>query len=95
MFNRQALAILAAYATIIPITLADTRQNPPMAFCKEGTCSDDDDGCPAQITTAGDGLRECKVYDTETVLSVGDFDAAEGGFAILIIAKKRHQIVNT
>ncbi|KAL9596549.1 MAG: hypothetical protein Q9219_005727 [cf. Caloplaca sp. 3 TL-2023] len=52
---------------------------PPMAFCKEGTCSDDNDGCPAEITTAGDGFPTCKIYDTETVLNIGDFDAAEGG----------------
>ncbi|KAL8678839.1 MAG: hypothetical protein Q9186_004822 [Xanthomendoza sp. 1 TL-2023] len=50
-----------------------------MAFCKEGTCDDKDNGCPAQITTSGDGFPACKVYDVETVLDVGDFEPADGG----------------
>ncbi|KAI4169305.1 MAG: hypothetical protein LQ343_005803 [Gyalolechia ehrenbergii] len=81
MVNKQALVALAACLTSLPLIFADGSPSvrPPMGFCKEGTCSDDDDGCPTQITSSGDGFPSCKVYDTETVLSVGDFEAAEGG----------------
>ncbi|KAL9628302.1 MAG: hypothetical protein Q9204_005974 [Flavoplaca sp. TL-2023a] len=79
MLNKQALAALAAYMAIFPHVLADMPSTPPMGFCKEGTCSDDENGCPAQITTAGDAFPKCKVYKTETVLGVGEFEAAEGG----------------
>ncbi|KAL8994416.1 MAG: hypothetical protein Q9169_005603 [Polycauliona sp. 2 TL-2023] len=50
-----------------------------MAFCKDGSCSDVDNACPSQITTAGDGFPQCKIYDVETVLHVEDFEIAEGG----------------
>ncbi|KAI4194839.1 MAG: hypothetical protein LQ346_003600 [Caloplaca aetnensis] len=79
MLNKQALAAVAAYVALIPNVLADIAHTPPMGFCKEGTCSDDDNGCPAQITTSGDGFPKCAVYDTETVLGDADFEAAEGG----------------
>ncbi|KAL8787750.1 MAG: hypothetical protein Q9213_002070 [Squamulea squamosa] len=79
MLNKQALAALAAYMVICPYVLADMAHTPPMGFCKEGTCSDDDNGCPAQITTSGDAFPKCKVYKTETVLGDGEFESAEGG----------------
>ncbi len=43
------------------------------------TGSDEENGCPAQITTSGEGFPKCAVYDTETVLGDADFEAAEGG----------------
>ncbi|KAL6716775.1 hypothetical protein ACLMJK_004687 [Lecanora helva] len=79
MINKPALIALSAFVAIIPTVFAGIGHKPPMAFCKEGTCSDDDDGCPAQITTAGSGYPACAIYDTDTVLDVGDYDAAEGG----------------
>ncbi|KAL8811846.1 MAG: hypothetical protein Q9223_007442 [Gallowayella weberi] len=79
MLNKQALAALAACITLVPTVFADMAHKPPMAFCKEGTCDDKDNGCPAQITTSGDGFPACKVYDVETVLNVGEFESADGG----------------
>lgn len=79
MLNKQALAALAICFAVLPVAFADIAHEPPMAVCKEGTCDDKDNGCPAQITTSGDGFPACKVYDVETVLSVGDFESAEGG----------------
>ncbi|KAI4091886.1 MAG: hypothetical protein LQ344_003843 [Seirophora lacunosa] len=79
MLNKQALAALAACIALLPHVLADITKTPPMGFCKEGTCSDDDDGCPAQITSSGSGYPACVVYDTGDVLDVGEFEAAEGG----------------
>ncbi|KAL8960932.1 MAG: hypothetical protein Q9193_002448, partial [Seirophora villosa] len=79
MLNKQALAALAACIALLPHVFADIIKTPPMGFCKEGTCSDDDNGCPAQITTSGAGYPACAVYDTGDVLDVGEFEAAEGG----------------
>ncbi|KAL8834865.1 MAG: hypothetical protein Q9170_003565 [Blastenia crenularia] len=81
MLNKQALVALAACITSLPaIFAAETPSvRPPLGICKEGTCKDDDNGCPAQITSSGDGFPTCKVYDTGDVLDVGDFEAAEGG----------------
>ena len=79
MINKQALIVLSAFMASMTPALADMGHKPPMAFCTDGTCSDDDNGCPAQITTAGSGFPACAVYDTETVLDVGDFKAAPGG----------------
>ncbi|KAL8852456.1 MAG: hypothetical protein Q9221_002686 [Calogaya cf. arnoldii] len=80
MLNKHALAALAAYIAICSHVLADMAHKPPMAFCKEGTCSDDENGCPSQIVTSGDAFpMGCKVYTTETVLGDGDFEPAEGG----------------
>ncbi|KAL8979146.1 MAG: hypothetical protein Q9177_006219 [Variospora cf. flavescens] len=79
MLNKLALAALAACIALLPHVLAEMSKKPPMGFCKEGTCSDDENGCPAQLTTSGPEYPKCVVYNTEDVLGVGDFRAAEGG----------------
>ncbi|KAL8649402.1 MAG: hypothetical protein Q9210_004419 [Variospora velana] len=78
MLNKLALAALAACIPLLPQVLADISKKPSMGFCKEGTCSDDEDGCPIKVATAGGVFPQCKLYTTEDVL-VGDFEAAEGG----------------
>ena len=80
MINKQSLLALLALLAINPTTIfADMEHKPPMAFCKKGTCDHDDSNCPASITNSGTGYPACEVYNTDTVLEVGTFDAAPGG----------------
>ncbi|KAL9011604.1 MAG: hypothetical protein Q9173_003565 [Seirophora scorigena] len=80
MLNKQALAALAACIALLPhVFAADILKKSRMGFCKEGTCNPDEYGCPAAITASGSGYPECVIYNTEDVLDVTGFEAAEGG----------------
>ncbi len=50
-----------------------------IGFCKEGTCSTDNDGCPSSTADVGFGFPSCAIIDTDLYLGGKGFGAAEGG----------------
>lgn len=83
MLKAHALPTFASWITILPAVLADMSHKPTLAMCQESTCDDGNgEGCPVQITSSGDGFPSCKVYDTDDVLNIGDFEGAEGGYVL-------------
>ncbi|KAL8837332.1 MAG: hypothetical protein Q9205_007387 [Flavoplaca limonia] len=92
MFSKKSLVALAVCTTLLTGTIAVEPPTPepmegeepmnksPMSFCIEAPCDQEDrEKCPAAITTSGNGHPACKVFETATVLGVGDFEASDGG----------------
>ena len=92
MFSKKSLVALAVCTTLLSGTIAVEPPTPepmegeepmnksPMSFCIEAPCDQEDrEKCPAAITTSGNGHPACKVFETATVLGVGDFEASDGG----------------
>jgi hypothetical protein len=50
-----------------------------IGFCKEGTCSTDNDGCPSSTADVGFGFPTCAIIDTDVYLGGKALERPKGG----------------